>query len=273
MGDLVPRRVVTAFKECLSDYEVLRSISDYFDDLGFSFDANLEAEELKHTARQRRSRAAAYLGGLDLTDPRDASRLLDAMSYKLSEWDKRQQEPFRVSLDTLIGVLDVAGFSWDGHTVVRRAGPFASQAYGKALRQIGIDDVNREIERIQAAVEADPADAITAARALLETVCKSALEELGAPYSDSDDLPNLYKKTALALNFDTTQHEVVYRQTLQGLASAVQGLAELRNKLGDAHGHSVRAVRPQPRHARMAAGAAMTVATFIVETLQTRRSP
>jgi hypothetical protein len=49
------------------------------------------------------------------------------------------------------------------------------------------------------------------------------------------------------------------------------GLAELRNKLGDAHGKTRVASRPQPRHARLAAGAATTVATFLVETLESRR--
>jgi hypothetical protein len=195
------------------------------------------------------------------------------MSYKMAEWDKRQQAPYRVSLDRLVRILEVSGFIWDGQTIARRAGPFAVDTHGEALHDIGLDDVNREMERISASVESDPADAITAARSLLETVCRAALDELGEPFGESDDLPSLYKKTALALKFDAAQHEVVYRQTLQGLASAVQGLAELRNKLGDAHGHSRAAARPQPRHARMAAGAAMTIATFIVETLQARRTP
>lgn len=53
-------------------------------------------------------------------------------------------------------------------------------------------------------------------------------------------------------------------------AARFRGLAELRNKMGDAHSPSPRAVRAQPRHARMAAGAAMTVATFLVETLEER---
>ena len=53
---------------------------------------------------------------------------------------------------------------------------------------------------------------------------------------------------------------------------SVQGLAELRNKLGHAHGRRRGGVRPQPRHARMAAAAAMAVATFLIETLEERSS-
>lgn len=98
------------------------------------------------------------------------------------------------------------------------------------------------------------------------------LEELGEEVVEREELPALYKRTALALRIDATQHEVVYRQILQGLASAVQGLAELRNKLGDAHGRGRVAQRPSPRHARMAAGAGATVATFLMETLDERRA-
>jgi hypothetical protein len=107
---------------------------------------------------------------------------------------------------------------------------------------------------------------------LVETVCKTVLEELGEGIIEREELPALYKRTALALRMDVTQHEAVYRQILQGLTSAVQGLAELRNKLGDAHGRGRVSQRASPRHARMAAGAAATVATFLIKTLGQRRA-
>lgn len=44
----------------------------------------------------------------------------------------------------------------------------------------------------------DPEGAITAARTLLESVCKLILDDLAIPYSD-DDLPKLYGKVASAL--------------------------------------------------------------------------
>src|SRR6202043_3434521 len=50
----------------------------------------------------------------------------------------------------------------------------------------------------------DPAGAITAARTLLESVCKSILDDLGhppgeAPYTDRDDLSTLYKRLSKRL--------------------------------------------------------------------------
>ncbi len=46
--------------------------------------------------------------------------------------------------------------------------------------------------------ETDPEGAITAARTLLESVCKHILDELDAEYDDRADLPRLYKETARA---------------------------------------------------------------------------
>ncbi|MGC8635397.1 MAG: abortive infection family protein [Candidatus Limnocylindrales bacterium] len=138
---------------------------------------------------------------------------------------------------------------------------------GDRLRQLG-EHVSREVQRITDNVERDPADAITSARALVESVCKDVLVELGQPVPQHDDLRTLYKKTALALRVDPTQYEAVYRQTLQGLVSTVGGLGILRDQMGDAHGRDRTAPSPQVRHARLAAGAAMTVSVFLVEALE-----
>jgi hypothetical protein len=269
---LIPGRVVEAFVDCFAGRDVLRSIDALFVDVGFGDrDLNAEREALVDGRGQRRSRAIGYIATLDLAQEQHAALLLTAISVQLQVWLKGADPQYRDDFDRLLRNLDLSGLSWDGGRVVRRAGTLSSPGLVTTLGALGIDDVNQEIERIAAAIEIDPADSITASRALVETVCKSVLDELGEPINENEDLPSLYKRVAVALKIDPTQHEVVYRQTLQGLVSAVQGLAELRNKLGDAHGRFRLAARPQPRHARMAAGAAMTVSTFLVETLEQRR--
>jgi len=270
---LVAGRVVDAFVDCFAGREVLRTIDALFEDVGFALpDERAEAEAREDGRGMRRSRAIGYIATLDLSQPRDAALLTQAISIQLVAWEKDADAAYRQDLDRLLRNLDLSGFTWDGKRVVRRAGPVGASVFGERVGSIEIEDVNQEMERILVAVESDPADAITAARALVEAVCKAVLEELGEPVNEVDDLPSLYKKVAIALRVDPTQHDVVYRQTLQGLVSAVQGLAELRNRLGDAHGKGRGAVRPQARHARMAAGAAMTVAAFLVETLEARRT-
>lgn len=267
---LIPAQVVSAFKECFVGREVIRTIDELFGDLGFEYNADAYAAEQAAGHGQRRSTAAGYIGTLDLTSPRDAERLTRAISLKLREWEEVGESNFTKDLDRLKRALDNSGYAWDGRKLIRGPG-LPEHPLTTRLRDLGQQDVNEEIERISRTLEDDPADAITASRALVETVCKAILEELDKPFEERDDLPSLYKKTAMALKLDPVQHEVVYRQALQGLVSAIQGLAELRNKLGDAHGKRRGAIRPEPRHARLAAGAAATVATFLIETLDRRK--
>lgn len=120
----------------------------------------------------------------------------------------------------------------------------------------------------------DPEGAITAARTLLESVCKHILDKTGAAYSDKDDLPALYKATSTQLNLAPSQHtEAVFKQILGGVTAAVEGLGALRNRISDAHGQGPRPVRPLPRHAQLAVNLAGTFATYLIETWIDKSTP
>jgi hypothetical protein len=117
----------------------------------------------------------------------------------------------------------------------------------------------------------DPEGAITSARTLLETVCKRVLDEIGEEYDEKADLPALYRAVAMHLNVAPSQHTTdVFRRILGGATSVVEGLGTLRNKIGDAHGHGKKPVRPSARHAQLAVNLAGAMATFIVETWNER---
>jgi hypothetical protein len=112
---------------------------------------------------------------------------------------------------------------------------------------------------------ADPEGAITAARTMLESVCKMILDDYGVAYSD-DDLPKLYNKVAKEMRLAPSDHtEQAFKQILSGCYS-VSGLGTLRNKLSDSHGHGRVAARPAPRHADLAVNLAGAMASFLVET-------
>lgn len=120
----------------------------------------------------------------------------------------------------------------------------------------------------------DPEGAITAARTLLETVCKHILEKTGTPYGEKDDLPALYKATAKQLNLAPSQHtEEIFKQILGGVTAAIEGLGALRNRISDAHGQGPLPVKPQPRHAQLAVNLAGALATYLIETWLDKSSP
>ena len=142
----------------------------------------------------------------------------------------------------------------------------------ETLSSFDPDGVHRAWERALERRQQDPEGAITAARTLLETVCKRILDEAGETYRDSADLPELYSRTAAILDLAPSQHtERVFRAILGGCHTVVQNLGTLRNRIGDAHGQGGRPVRPGPRHAALAVNLAGSMATFLVETWLARQ--
>ncbi|HPI47267.1 MAG TPA: abortive infection family protein [Hyphomonadaceae bacterium] len=119
----------------------------------------------------------------------------------------------------------------------------------------------------------DPEGAITAARSLLESVCKHILDDAGSSYTMKDDLPKLYGEAAKVLNISPSQHtEEIFKQILGGCTSVVVGLGALRNRISDAHGQGKKPVKPLARHAHLVVNLAGTMATFLVETAAAKQS-
>ncbi|MBL8989227.1 MAG: abortive infection family protein [Gemmatimonadetes bacterium] len=125
--------------------------------------------------------------------------------------------------------------------------------------------------RIQARKDTDPEGAITASRSLLESTCKYVLDKLQVEYADEEDLPKLYGLAATSMKLGPQDHnEQVFKQILSGCFSVVNGMAAMRNALGDAHGKGKRTPRPTMRHATLAANLAGTIATFLIATFEER---
>jgi hypothetical protein len=112
----------------------------------------------------------------------------------------------------------------------------------------------------------DPDGAITAARTLLETVCKHILDERKVGYGDHPDLPDLYGYVAKELRLAPNQQiDAIMKQIAGGCFSVINGLAGLRNRLGDSHGKGKTAVSVQPREAHLAVNLAGALAVYLVE--------
>jgi len=83
----------------------------------------------------------------------------------------------------------------------------------------------------------DPDGALTAARTLIETVCKHILTKLNIEFSEKDDINRLYSLTSEALEISAPQHiDKESKKVFGNINAIVSGLAFFRNKLGDAHG-------------------------------------
>jgi len=115
----------------------------------------------------------------------------------------------------------------------------------------------------------DPEGAITSAKSLLESVCKHVLDKKGIKYAETEDLPGLYQMTASALGISPSrQTDDTTKKILGSCVTIVNGVANLRNKLSDAHGKgesSVPASGPQAELAVRVAGAA---SSFLISSFE-----
>jgi abortive infection Abi-like protein len=112
----------------------------------------------------------------------------------------------------------------------------------------------------------NPDGSITAARTMLESVCKHICDERNVHYDSGWDLTRLYKAAAASMRLAPDQHtEQVIKQILSGVTTVVGGLASMRNSLSDAHGRGKGSVRPRPRHAKLAVNSAFAVAGFLID--------
>lgn len=117
----------------------------------------------------------------------------------------------------------------------------------------------------------DPEGAVTAARALLESVCKTILDDANVTYTPKDDLPALYRKVAKLLRLAPSDYsEEQFKRILGGCTSVVEGLGSVRNVAGDAHGRGRASYRPAGRHAALAVNLAGSMALFLMQTEEAR---
>ncbi|MDA7746015.1 abortive infection family protein [Psychromonas sp.] len=116
----------------------------------------------------------------------------------------------------------------------------------------------------------DPEGAITISRSILESVCKHILHAKNIEFNETNiEISELYRLTAKELNLSPDQHsEKIFKQILGGCSGIINGLGSLRNKYGDAHGSSPRAVKPKPRHAELAVNLAGTMSLFLISTFE-----
>ena len=132
--------------------------------------------------------------------------------------------------------------------------------------------IAQQITRMEASVMNDPALAIGTAKELVETCCKTILEARGVEFSKSTDLPVLMKLVAKVLELtpddipNMTKAVDIIKRLLSNLATITQGIAELRNQFGTGHGKPAGARGLTSRHAKLAVGAASTLAVFLAET-------
>jgi len=201
---------------------------------------------------------------------------------------KKLREFWRVESDPLVGTILLALIEHCAETTDSESIALAEQCRNIARRltvggpnlaplkevatQFDAKHLAQQLKRMEQSIESDPDLAIGQAKELVETCCKTILRDRGVVDCDKLEVQPLVRRTMEALKLvpngiaESAKGTKTIKAILGNLATVTHGLAELRNLYGTGHGKHGRATGLQPRHAKLAGGAAATLTTFLFDT-------
>lgn len=134
--------------------------------------------------------------------------------------------------------------------------------------------MSHQIELMLSLRSSNPTQAIGLAKELIESCCKTILDDFGIAYDGNDNVSQLTKKTMDVLNLlpenvqATVQEEDAIKSVLGNLRAIPTKLAEIRNPFGSGHGKSASFQGLEARHAQLAIGSSITFVDFIWSTFE-----
>jgi hypothetical protein len=136
------------------------------------------------------------------------------------------------------------------------------------------ENLTSRIRVIENTIEESPSDAIGAAKELIEAVAKDIIEKVGktpAKKSSPSSLVNeVFASLGIAPNDISNKARGVdaIKSTLRALSNIATQLDEIRGLYGSGHGRPSSAKGLEPRHARLAVGAAASLCVFMIESFE-----
>lgn len=173
----------------------------------------------------------------------------------------------------LAKVLAHHGLAYFKGGYVRKQGESgASCNLEQILKMRDFSAVDAEFRRALDAVDSDPPAGLTAACALIESICKIFITDRGLEMPSTQTVKPLWQTVSRELGLDPAQlADDDLKKILSGLSSIVDGLGAFRTHAGSAHGRGRKPYRVHSRHARLAINAANTLAVFVLETWDAKK--
>ena len=210
------------------------------------------------TGGTRRTQFRRYVAGVNQQDPQQVDRLGEALGALVDEAATSKQE-------YLVHAAERDGFVFaNGAFRLPSSGP-RSFAVAHVEDFALIDEHGR---RLQLLAGSSPHDAVVGAAVLVESVCRTVLHGVSEPAPPKKtNLVDIVKRTLKALELAASRSEpksaALTRKCLEQLTAVVASVGELRDTYASSRARGVRAKDLLPHHARLAAGAAVTIVSFI----------
>lgn len=199
------------------------------------------------------------------TDASDVTKMLQLFNSNLADDNFELVEKTKLSGHPIfVGRTKIIG-----HETLKKKGD-------DIKRILNAEYVTQQINLMESSIYNSPHISIGLAKELIETCCKSIFDDRDEKYDKNWDLLRLMKETTKLLKLtprdipNEAKAASSIKQILASLSSVVQGIGEIRNEYGSGHGKDGKFIGLQPRHAKLAVGAASTLAIYLLETHEIR---
>lgn len=124
----------------------------------------------------------------------------------------------------------------------------------------------------------NPTEAIGKAKELIESCCKTILEQRGVTVNSKWDVGNLVDETMKLLEItpkhisETAKEATAIKAILGSLKGIASQIAIIRNAYGSGHGKSASYKGLQERHAKLAIGSSVTLVNFLWDSFERKNN-
>lgn len=180
----------------------------------------------------------------------------------------------KANIEKIRKALERAGLSYSTGGIISKGEGLATKTLSELIKKKNIQAIDQEFERAIKNVQLSPREAVSAACNILESLFKVYIEEhnhLQMPAKQ--DLQSVWKVVKTDLGLDASKlEERDLQEIVSGIMATVNGIGALRTHASAAHGAGKKPYKLKPRHAKLAIHAAHTIAAFVLETWNEKKS-
>jgi len=180
------------------------------------------------------------------------------------------KKQFKAKLEAILSRCNLAyltgGIISDGSSA-------PSRSLAELIKGRDIPSIDAEFNRALANVNSEPREAVSAACNILESIFKTYITDEKLEMPQKQDLQNVWKVVRSELGFNPgALEDDDLKKILSGVMSVVDGIGAFRTHASSAHGQGRKVYNLKSRHARLAIHSAHTIALFVLETWDERKS-
>ena len=147
----------------------------------------------------------------------------------------------------------------------------AAQRIKAVAASLGSEHLYEDLRRLERVGDSEPGEAIGLAKEIVESCCKLILDDRGISYPEDAEIPKLLRLLRNEIKImpegiaENAKAAKEIREVLSSLGKIAYALPPIRNAYGKGHGRGRKFKGLEPRHARLAIGAASTFVDFVLD--------